>query len=324
MAQVIRLMLCDVLEVWCYVNPSVDSRLKLNLRQMKKSLVIFLVMFYSFPVLSQDALEFYNQGIEMAYEEKYDEAIKLFTKAIETEPNHPNIHFAWYNRGLAKAFKKNFQEAILDFDSAISKRTDYFLAINMRGVSKKNLNDYTGAIKDYTLILEIDSTYTDALQNRAEAFRLSDQIDKACRDWRRASELGSVNAVRAINQFCLKPGEEKFGVIKRLTNTSESPNYGFSKEYPVKVGSFTGGGPQSQEAYLELLRDGQNKPVKYKRAGSCCHYASKNGMMGMGALDIYEIIYHDEKGKKRTADIYITFYDYEEPKVLYGFKTISK
>jgi hypothetical protein len=41
-------------------------------------------------------------------------------------------------------------------------------------------------------------------------------------------------------------------------------------------------------------------------------------------LDRYEISFRDEKGNEKTEIIYISFYDYEEPKILHGFQTISK
>ncbi|RYY88904.1 MAG: hypothetical protein EOO15_07715 [Chitinophagaceae bacterium] len=93
--------------------------------------------------------------------------------------------------------------------------------------------------------------------------------------------------------------------------------YGYSREMPVKVG----GGPKEQRAYLERLKDPQGSGVRYTRLGSCCPYKtdSPNAIMGGGMLDRYEIIYHDANNEKRRAVIYITFYDYEQPKPLAGF-----
>lgn len=39
-------------------------------------------------------------------------------------------------------------------------------AYNNRGIAKKNLKDYKGAIKDYTKAIEIDPDYTTAYNNR--------------------------------------------------------------------------------------------------------------------------------------------------------------
>ena len=113
--------------------------------------------------------------------------------------------------------------------------------------------------------------------------------------------------------------------IRQLAKTAESENYGFSGEFPVKVGAGSNGGPYNQRAYLELLRDGQGEPVKYKRVGGgCCPYKSKNAIYGDYALvDSYEVSYKNKKGKKKKVIIYISFYDYEEPMIPVGFQASS-
>ena len=96
------------------------------------------------------------------------------------------------------------------------------------------------------------------------------------------------------------------------------------KKNPLKVGSGPDGGPGNQRNYFDLLRDARGKPIKYQRTGGCCPYKSAHGMMaGMAMLDTYEIVYLDAGGVEKTATIYTTFYDYEEPKILFGFKTVS-
>lgn len=111
--------------------------------------------------------------------------------------------------------------------------------------------------------------------------------------------------------------------ITDLTKKATSEKYGLTGEMPVKVGKGQRGGPYNQRAYLELLRDGQGKPVSYKRSGGgCCPYKSANAMLGDYALvDSYEVTYKDEKGKKQKVIIYISFYDYEEPLVPNGFRS---
>ena len=42
----------------------------------------------------------------------------------------------------------------------------------------------------------------------------------------------------------------------------------------------------------------------------------------MALLDKYEITYLDNEGKIAKEIVYISFYDFEEPQILYGFKTV--
>jgi hypothetical protein len=94
--------------------------------------------------------------------------------------------------------------------------------------------------------------------------------------------------------------------------------YGYSKERPILVG----GGPAQQRAYLESLRDAQGKRISYVRKGSCCPYPtnSPSAMFGGGMLDVYEITYRDADDNPKKVNVFISFYDYEEPKPIKGFR----
>lgn len=107
--------------------------------------------------------------------------------------------------------------------------------------------------------------------------------------------------------------------VIKLSKTADNDKYGLTPEQPIKVGKGPDGGPGNQRAYLEQLRDAKGKSVTYKRLGSCCPYPSKNGFLGSAMVDKYEVVYQNEKGKKKEIVIYISFYDYEEPMAVFGF-----
>lgn len=130
----------------------------------------------------------------------------------------------------------------------------------------------------------------------------------------------TVLCVQVLGQNDIEKKAE-INIITELTKLADSEKYGFTQEMPVKVGKGKTG-PANQRDYLSLLRDAQGNPITYERVGSCCDYKTPNGLMGFGRLDKYEITYRNEKNKKKTAIVYITFYDYEEPLILHGFKTL--
>lgn len=116
------------------------------------------------------------------------------------------------------------------------------------------------------------------------------------------------------------PNEEKppkTDSIKPLTDSADL--YGYIPERPIKVG----GGPANQRKYLESLRDAKGKRISYERLGSCCEYPSSKGLFGYALLDKYEITYRDQSDKKQTAIVYISFYDYENPKAIKGFTMVD-
>jgi hypothetical protein len=99
--------------------------------------------------------------------------------------------------------------------------------------------------------------------------------------------------------------------------------YGFIPERPIKVGGAYINGVANQKKYLEALRDAQGNAVSYERKGSCCAYPSENGFEGQALLDRYEVKYRDANNKKQKAILYISFYDYEEPKTVKGFTLVQ-
>lgn len=82
-------------------------------------------------------------------------------------------------------------------------------------------------------------------------------------------------------------------------------DYGYSQQNPIKVG---GGnqGPAMERKYLNRLTGPNGEIVTYQRSGSCCHFDTSNGFMGMGMLDIYIVkIAGDTVSKK----LYLNMYD---------------
>jgi len=272
--------------------------------------------------VGQDAKSYYEQAMEKAQAGKLEEAIKLFDKSIELKPDEV---VSWYNRGIAKNMLGLYEQALPDFEQTIKLYPGYKKGYLNRGTTKKHLTDYEGAIADYTYSIKLDPDYADAFYNRGLVYEMLSKRDSACADFNKALQLGLKNSQRKVDN-CKEDSRDLIEThsILRLTKTADNDKYGFTSKKPIKVGAGPDGGPANQEAYLDLLRDPQGKSIKYERLGSCCEYESPNGLLGMAMLDIYKITYLDEDGKEKTAQLYMSFYDYEAPQILFGFKTIGQ
>lgn len=83
--------------------------------------------------------------------------------------------------------------------------------------------------------------------------------------------------------------------------------YGYSKEYPVKVGgAMQQQGSLNERRYLNALAGPEGEPITYNRRGSCCHFKTRNSPLGGGLLDIYEVIV---EGSYDTLLLYLNMYD---------------
>ncbi len=289
-----------------------------------KKLVFFLICecLFTQNVLAQDAELYYKQGNEKAQNGDYTGAIELFTQTIGLQPENA---YAWYNRGIAKSLLNDYAEAQKDFEQCVTLAPDYKKGWLNLGTAKKRQTDYNGAIAEYTHALTLDPQYSDAFYNRGLVYEMLNKRDLACADFTKALEYGDQHA-KSKTEKCNDPEEMKKmrPSILTLRTKAKDKQYGFTPEKPIMVGSGPDGGPANQRAYLNLLRDRQGKPVQYKRLGNCCEYKSENGFLGMALLDRYEIIYLDDQGQQQKVIVYMSFYDYEEPLLLWGFKTVGE
>ena len=289
---------------------------------MKKIILIVSCLALMFTGFGQDARKFYEQGIEQAEAGNFEEAIKLFTKSIDIQPED---YYSWYNRGIAKNRLGLYEESLPDFNQTVKLAPEYKKGYLNRGTTKKRLTDYEGALSDYSYAIKLDTNYPEAYYNRGLVYEMLSIKDSACSDFNKAYENGLKDSKRKVDK-CNDTTKSRIIIhpILRLTKTATNKKYGFTSEMPIKVGTGPEGGPGNEKAYLNLLRDAQGKPIKFKRMGSCCDYESGNGLFGTALLDQYEITYLNEKGKEKTSVVYLSFYDYEEPEILLGFKTVGQ
>ena len=279
------------------------------------TIIIVLLSLYKLSAQNCDS------AIKMEEEGKYLDAIKSFDLCIKEDPSNVT---AWYNRGITKNKIGDYDNALLDFEQTIKLSPGNKKAYLNRGTSKKHLTDYSGAIADYSIAIKLDSNYADAYYNRGIVFTMLGNRDDACSDYKKALAMGISLAERKVSR-CNDTSNKTSTIhpILRLTKISSVKHYGFSSSKPIKVGIGPEGGPANQRSYLELLRDEQGKPIQFQRVGSCCEYPSENGFLGTAMLDMYEITYRNRKGKSKHTILYISFYDYEELLIPYGFKTIG-
>lgn len=285
-------------------------------------IILTLLCLAIFTSFGQKADAFYREGLEKSKSGKFEEAIKLFNKSIELQPDD---YYSWYNRGLAKTMVDQYDDALIDFNKTIELASDFKRAYFSRGITRRILTDYEGAMKDFNMAIEYDADYAEAYYYKGLLNELLLNREDACKDFDKANELGMKNAKRKVDK-CNDTTKSAIPIntILRLTTKSPDKTYGFTQNNPVKVGTGPEGGPANQRLYLDLLRDAQGKPIRYKRIQSCCAHNSEYGFMGTALLDEYEISYFDSKNKLRVATVFMSFYDYDEPQILDGFKTVGQ
>ena len=129
-----------------------------------------------------------NRGIAHIKQDKLEQAIVSFSKAIELDPDYVN---AYCNRGAVYYYKGEYEKAIIDYNKAIELNQRHVITYNNRGVAYDNKDEQEKAIGDFTRAIEIKSDYADAYNNRGNAYGNKGEYDRAITDYTKAIELNS-------------------------------------------------------------------------------------------------------------------------------------
>lgn len=156
------------------------------------------------PELDKSKEDFYfDKGIDCYNKGDLSGAIANWTIAIKINPEDPN---AYYSRAIVKNELYTWKAALRDYDKAISLAPGFISAILNRGSLRDENGDYWGAIDDYNLVLKNDKSDIDNQQkayfNRGNSkYNLGKNAD-ACRDWKKALEIGADYAKERIMKYC--------------------------------------------------------------------------------------------------------------------------
>jgi stress-induced-phosphoprotein 1 len=102
--------------------------------------------------MSDKANEFKAQGNAAFQSGNFEEAVKLFTQAIELNPND---HVFFSNRSGAYASLKNYEKALEDATTCVNLRPNWAKGYQRKGLAEFFLDDIPAAVETYKKGLEI-------------------------------------------------------------------------------------------------------------------------------------------------------------------------
>jgi len=120
----------------------------------------------------KDGSAYFNRGVAKSKTGNFKNAIPDFEKADEfkIEKKHlVNLYISW---GGALANTGKLSEAMKLFDKAIEINPDDASAYNNRGITKAMLGDTKGAIEDFDQAIKLNPDFTDAINNKNKALEV--------------------------------------------------------------------------------------------------------------------------------------------------------
>lgn len=137
-----------------------------------------------------NALAWHNRGWAYIEQKKYKEALTDFNKATAI---NPDSEFPYFGRGWVYNLQKQYEAAVKEYDKVIRLNPRYAVAWNNRGAAKSWQNKMAEALEDYDKAIELNPRYAKAYENRGKALNALGSSEKAAEDLKRAKAINSSN-----------------------------------------------------------------------------------------------------------------------------------
>lgn len=121
------------------------------------------------------ALEYYNQGVELARHEQYERAIESYKKAVKTDSK---FAFAWDNMGLCYRKNGKYKDAINCYKRSHEIDPVAPTPLMNMGVAYIMLEDYKSAAKTYDELIKIDPENPEGYYGAGKSYYVLDEYEK--------------------------------------------------------------------------------------------------------------------------------------------------
>lgn len=144
---------------------------------------------FSFSISAQTSLsaeQYLEYGKQQFEQGEIDEAISVYTKAIELKPNFTQ---AYLYRGIAYGINRDREKASADYTAAIEIDPRTFQAYFLRADIKLSFKDYDGAIADAAKVVALDPKNQEAYFNRSYFYFIQNKRAEAAADLKKAAAI---------------------------------------------------------------------------------------------------------------------------------------
>lgn len=132
------------------------------------------------------AFSYLNKGYEYIKQEKYNEAIEIFSNNIQ---KGIYLDYSYYNRGLCYFKTNNFEKSINDFSICVSNKFYVLESLYNKTLSEVRINKNEEAIKDIDLALTIDNTQAKLYANKGLAYLNLCKYNEAIKEFDTSLEI---------------------------------------------------------------------------------------------------------------------------------------
>ena len=159
-----------------------------------------MMLFVPEQAKAENAIVYYNRGIDAQESDDHYGAISDFNKAIDLKSNFAD---AYYARGWSKNTLEDYKGAKFDLEKVIKIDQNYKQAYIELSVSKIHSGDYYGAISDLNKVLKLNPKNLNIVyRNLGIAKQEIGDMKGPCADWRISSSYDDEFAPKWVRNQC--------------------------------------------------------------------------------------------------------------------------
>ncbi|NCU32678.1 MAG: hypothetical protein EOM23_07095, partial [Candidatus Moranbacteria bacterium] len=141
--------------------------------------------------LIQEAKKYF--GRDSLIQQQY----RFLNQKIKIEP-----HLGLFNKANEDFQAKRYEKAIEQLDTFIELAADYVPAHQIRSFSNYYLNNFEESIEDANKALKLDPKNSSLINLRGVCYRALDNLDQACKDFKKAMDMGNDSGKTNYERFC--------------------------------------------------------------------------------------------------------------------------
>lgn len=161
-------------------------------------------------IYPEDAVDAYKQAEIKIVQQKYEEAIAFFDKAIERLPRYAK---AWLKKGDALTHLKRYDDALYCYGKVLQINPESVDAWNLHGVCLCDLKRYEDALESFDEAILLDPSHAVAWNFKGVCYFVLDKLSSALECFDRATKLHQEFGVAWRN---------KGGVLARMGRKKEA------------------------------------------------------------------------------------------------------
>jgi tetratricopeptide (TPR) repeat protein len=145
--------------------------------------------------ISFTANDYIEQGKAFYFENRFEDAIAQYDRALSIEPTNP---IAWFSKGFALAKRQQFDDALAAYDRALQLKPDFAEALSGRATILVKQQKFDPAIATFDKATSLKPDLFSAWFGKARCYAIQNNPDGAIANLEQAIQLNRERAIEAL------------------------------------------------------------------------------------------------------------------------------